>query len=85
MKLTHNLATAQMEIVCRQLSTPYHISGPYQSMRFEAHPRVSAGIEEEGRLLCGGVDVVVVGKLHQGEECVPVVLSFSEKEPQVLF
>ena len=31
MKLTHNLATAQMEIACRQLSTPYHISGPYQS------------------------------------------------------
>ena len=53
-------------------------------MQFEAHPRVSAGIEEEGRLLCGGVDVVVVGKLRQGEECVPVVLSFSDEEPQVL-
>jgi len=52
---------------------------------FEAHPRVSAGIEEEGRLLRGGVDVVVVGKLRQGEECVPVVLSFSDEEPQVLF
>ena len=44
-----------------------------------------AGIEEEGRLLRGGVDVVAVGKLHQGEECVPVILSFSDKEPQVLF
>jgi len=54
-------------------------------MRFEAHPRVLAGIEEEGCLLHGGVDVVVVGKLHQGEECVPVVLSFSDEEPQVLF
>jgi len=53
-------------------------------MRFEAHLRVSAGIEDEGRLLRGGVDVVVVGKLRQGEECVPVVLSFSEEEPQVL-
>ena len=54
-------------------------------MQFEAHLRVSAGIEEEGRLLHGGVDVVVVGKLRQGEECVPVVLSFSDEEPQVLF
>ena len=34
MKLTHNLATGQMEIVCRQLSIPYHISGPYQSMSY---------------------------------------------------
>ena len=39
---------------------------------------------EEG-LLRGGVDVVVVGKLCQGEECVPVVLSFSDEELQVLF
>jgi len=54
-------------------------------MRFEAHPRVSAGIEEEGCLLRGGVDVVVVGELRQGEECVPIVLSFSDEEPQVLF
>ena len=29
--------------------------------------------------------MVVVGKLRQGEECVPVVLSFSNEEPQVLF
>jgi len=54
-------------------------------MWFEAHPQVPAGIEEEGCLLCGGVDVVVVEKLRQGEECVPVVLSFSDEEPQVLF
>jgi len=54
-------------------------------MRFEVHPWVPAGIEEEGCLLRGGVDVVVVGKLRQGEECVPVVLSFSDEEPQVLF
>jgi len=54
-------------------------------MWFEAHPQVLAGIEEEGCLLRGGVDVVVVGKLRQGEECVPVVLSFSDEEPQVLF
>ena len=54
-------------------------------MRFEAHPWVSASIEEGGRLLRGGVDVVVVGKLRQREECVPVVLPFSNEDPQVLF
>jgi len=54
-------------------------------MRFEAHPRVSASIEEEGCLLPGRVDVIIVGELHQGEECVPVVLSFSDEDPQVLF
>ena len=42
-------------------------------MWFEAHPRVSAGIEEEGGLLRGGVDVVVVGELRQREECVHIV------------
>jgi len=54
-------------------------------MRFKAHPRVSAGIEEEGCLLRGRVDVIIVGELCQGEECVPVVLSFSDEDPQVLF
>jgi len=54
-------------------------------MQFEAHLGVLAGIEEEGCLLCGQVDVVVVGELCQGEECVPVILSFSDKDPQVLF
>ena len=53
-------------------------------MWFEAHLRVLAGIEEEGRLLRGGVDVVVVGELRQGEECVPVVLSFSDEEPSTI-
>ena len=53
-------------------------------MRFKAHPRVSAGIKEEGCLLRGRVDVVIVGELRQGEECVPVVLSFSDEDPQVL-
>ena len=36
----------------------------WRLMRFEAHPWVLAGTEEEGCLLCGGVDVVVVGKLR---------------------
>jgi len=54
-------------------------------MRFEAHPGVSASIEEEGCLLRGRVDVVIVGELRQGEEWVPVILSFSDEDPQVLF
>jgi len=53
-------------------------------MRFKAHPRVLAGIEEEGCLLHGRVDVIIVGELRQGE-CVPVVLSFFNEDPQVLF
>ena len=36
-------------------------------------------------MLCGRVDVVIVGELCQGEECVPVVLPFSDEDPQVLF
>jgi len=54
-------------------------------MQFEAHLRVLASIKEEGCLLRGRVDVVIVGELHQGEERVPVVLSFSDEDPQVLF
>jgi len=55
-------------------------------MWFKAHPKVSAGIEpEEGCLLRGRVDVIIVGELRQGEECVPVVLSFSDEDLQVLF
>jgi len=54
-------------------------------MRFKAHLRVSAGVKKEGCLLCGRVDVVIVGELCQREECVPVVLSFSDEDLQVLF
>ena len=43
------------------------------------------GVEEKRCLLHGQVDVVVVGELRQGEECVPVVLSFSNEDLQVLF
>jgi len=54
-------------------------------MWFEAHLRVLAGIEDEGCLPHGRVDVIIVGELRQGEECVPVVLPFSDEDPQVLF
>jgi len=57
----------------------------WRLMQFEAHLRVLASIREEGCLLHGRVDVVIVGELRQGEECVPVVLPFSDEDPQVLF
>jgi len=57
----------------------------WRLMQFEAHPGMSAGIEKEGCLLHGGADMVVVGELCQGEECVPIILSFSNKDPQILF
>jgi len=62
-----------------------HFNVGWRLMQFKAHLGVSAGIEEEECLLHGGVDMVVVGQLRQGEECVPIVLSFSNKDPQVLF
>ena len=62
-----------------------HFEAGQRLMRLEAHLRVSAGIKEEGCLLHGRVDVIIVGELCQGEECVPVVLSFSDEDPQVLF
>ena len=54
-------------------------------MRFKAHSRVSASVEKERSLLCGGVDVVVVGKLSEWEKGMPVVLLLSDKDLQVLF
>ena len=54
-------------------------------VRFKAHSRVSAGVEKERGLLCGGVDVVVVGKLSEWEKGMPVILLLSNKDPQVLF
>ena len=54
-------------------------------MRFKAHSRVLAGVEKKRGLLCGGVDVVVVGKLGKREEGMPVVLSLSDKDLQILF
>ena len=54
-------------------------------VRFKAHSRVSAGVKKERGLLCGGVDVVVVGKLSKWKKGMPVVLPLSDKDPQVLF
>ena len=54
-------------------------------MWFEAHPRVSAGIKQERGLLCGRVDMVVVGELCERKEVIPVILSFSDEDAYVLF
>ena len=54
-------------------------------MWFEAHPRVSAGIEQERGLLHGRVDMVVIGELREWKEVIPVILSFSDEDAYVLF
>ena len=54
-------------------------------MRFEAHPRVLAGVEQERSLLRGRVDMVVVGELCERKEVIPVILSFPDKDEYVLF
>jgi len=53
-------------------------------VRFKAHPRVSASIKEEVCLLRGGMSVVVIGEFRKEKKQKPVVLSFSDKDPQVL-
>jgi len=52
-----------LHLICEFIN---HFEAGRRLMRFEAHPRVSAGIEE-------------------GKECVPVILPFSDEDPQVLF
>jgi hypothetical protein len=46
---------------------------------------VSTHVEEEGGVLCGGVNVVIVRELTKRQECVPVVLPFIYKDSNVLF
>ena len=53
-------------------------------MWFEAHPRVSAGIEQERGLLRGRMDMVVVGELCKRKEVIPVILSFPDEDAYVL-
>jgi hypothetical protein len=48
-------------------------------LQLKAHVGVSASIYHERGLLCQRVDVVVVCKLTQGEELVPVVLALVYK------
>ena len=53
-------------------------------VRFESHTRYSACIQEEGDVLCCGVDVIVILKLCTGEEIVPIVLPLVNKETKEL-
>ena len=53
-------------------------------VRFKAHLWVLASIKEEGSLLGGGVHMVVIGELCKWKQWKPVVLPFSDKDPQVL-
>ena len=55
------------------------------NVRFEAHPRVSARVQHERSEFRGGVDMVVVGKIREGQEFIPVVLSLVHEDPDVLF
>ena len=55
------------------------------SWGFETHARISASVDKERRVLCGGVDMVIIHKLTKGKLGVPVVLSFIYKDSNVLF
>jgi len=46
----------------------HHFDSGWRLVWFEAHPRVTASVKEEGCLLCGGVDMVVVRELCKWEE-----------------
>ena len=50
---------------------------------FEAHAGVTSGVSHEWGLLGGRVDAVVVHELREGEEFVPVVLSFMDEDSEV--
>jgi len=71
-----------IHLICELVN---HFNPGQRLMWLKAHLGVSAGIEKKGCLLHGGVDMVVVGNLCQGEQCVPIILSFSNKDLQVLF
>ena len=53
-------------------------------MWFKVYLGVLASIKKEWCLLYRGVDIVVVCKLCEWKECIPVVLSFPNKDVQVL-
>ena len=44
-----------------------------------------SSVQQEWGVLGGGVDMVVVCKLSQWEKSLPVILSFTDKQPDVLF
>ena len=54
-------------------------------MGFKAHSQCLTCVQQERSGLSGGVHMVVVLELCQGEQLCPVILSFIDKQPQVLF
>ena len=54
-------------------------------MGFKAHPQCLTCVQQEWNGLSGSVHMVVVLELRQGEQLCPVILSFIDKQPQVLF
>src|ERR1700682_5950969 len=60
----------------RELVNRFYLS---RLFRFEAHPRVLTGIEKEGGLLSGRVDVVVVLEFRHGQKVCPVVLPLTSE------
>jgi hypothetical protein len=50
------------------------------SYRFETHTWMSSAVEVERCELSRGVYMVIVGKLGEGEQIVPIVLTFVDEE-----
>ena len=59
-----------------------HLQRPL--LRFEAHVSVSACVDEEQCALYGGVDMVVVCEPCHGQPVIPIILSFTHKDSQIL-
>ena len=53
-------------------------------LRFKAHARVLACVDEEQCVLCGGVNMVVVCELCHGQPVILIILSFTHKDSQIL-
>ena len=63
------LANADLACVLHPVRELIHrFDSGWRLVWFEAHPRVTASVKEEGCLLHGGVDIVVVHELCEWEE-----------------
>jgi len=54
-------------------------------VRFKAHSGNASGVEEERRVLSGGVNLVVVLEFHKWQEPHPIILSLVGEESEILF
>ncbi|KAF8238794.1 hypothetical protein L208DRAFT_1240876, partial [Tricholoma matsutake] len=53
-------------------------------VRFESHAWMPSSVQEEGGLLSGSMDMIVVSELSQGKEIVPIILAFIDEDTDVL-